>query len=261
MSTSQNNILVLVIAVTCLLALLTAFMALTIIVYNKRKRKILLEKELLEKTYQEEILKTQLEIQEQTFKNISQEIHDNIGQALTLAKLNLNTLSPVAEQEKITATKDLVSKAIVDLRDLSRSLNTDYVASMGLHKAIETELAMIDRTGVIQTVFSVQGEPYRLDDQKELILFRMVQEMLNNVIKHSEAKTLKATILYNEDFELLLNDDGKGFDSEAIMGSTYAGLGLRNIANRAKLIGAILQVDSSPGKGTQIRISLPKHVM
>src|SRR5690606_6033411 len=121
---------------------------------------------------------TQLEIQEQTLKNISQEIHDNIGQALTLAKLNLNAV--MAEdtqlQEKILNSKELVSKAITDLRDLSHSLDTDYVLEMGLQRSIEYELELIRKTGIVRTDLHVEGNLQRLERQKELILFRIVQE-------------------------------------------------------------------------------------
>jgi signal transduction histidine kinase len=103
--------------------------------------------QILERAYfQQTLLQSQLEIQEQTLKNISQEIHDNIGQALTLVKLNLNTMDfDLNEQsnQKIITSKELISKAINDLRDLSRSLNTDIIADLGLQNAIEQELILV----------------------------------------------------------------------------------------------------------------------
>src|SRR6187551_1859556 len=100
------------------------------------RRRTIHEKEMydLKAQYERTLFQSQLEIQEQTFRNISQEIHDNIGQVLSLAKLNLNTMdcnNPEALQVKINDSKQLISKAIQDLRDLSRSLNTDYVVEMG----------------------------------------------------------------------------------------------------------------------------------
>jgi two-component system, NarL family, sensor kinase len=230
---------------------------------RQRHNELIMKEHRLKHEYHQELLRTQLEIQEQTFKNISQEIHDNIGQALTLAKLNLNTMPQGSgeQQEKITTTKELVSKAIVDLRDLSRSLNTDYVADMGLQKAIEYELGLISKSSNIITNMQLEGEPFRMDKQKELILFRIVQEVLNNTLKHAGATTIHAKINYgNNDLQLSVTDNGKGFlisdtQNENQSGS---GLGLRNMDNRAKLIGATFSMNSKPGNGTEVRIILPQ---
>lgn len=249
----------LVIALTGLFLLLGLFVLIFFAVYKKNQNRKELEIENLNRA----ILQTQLEIQEQTLKNISQEIHDNIGQALTLAKLNLNTM-PAAndeQQQKITTTKELVSKAIVDLRDLSRSLNTDYILDMGLPKAVEYELGLISKAAAVTTNLHVNGEPFRPERQKELILFRIVQEVLNNIVKHAEAKNISAGIDYNDNnLELSITDDGKGFETEQVQQDAEAGtgLGLRNMQSRAKLIGAVFSISSADGKGTTVKIRLPK---
>lgn len=227
-----------------------------------RRNEMFLNEEKIKATFSQTLLQTQLEIQEQTLKNISQEIHDNIGQALTLAKLNLNTMPPTGAdvQEKITTTKELVSKAIVDLRDLSRSLNTDYVANMGLEKAIGYELTLIAKSSNIKTQLDTIGQSYRLTKQKELILFRIVQEVLNNTLKHAGASSIQALIKYGEaSLDLSISDNGKGFDAAAIKtGQQHSnGLGLHNMPDRAKLIGAACEINSTPGAGTRIVISIP----
>lgn len=230
---------------------------------KQKQNEMLLKEQRLHSQFSQTLLQSQLEIQEQTFKNISQEIHDNIGQALTLAKLNLNTMPAASEeqQQKITTTKELVSKAIVDLRDLSRSLNTDYIADMGLLRALEYELSVVHKSSGIKTELETAGEPFRLEQQKELILFRIVQEALNNTIKHAGATLVKAVIHFKPDeLELLITDDGNGFTMPADQkdGNTSAGLGLRNMQNRATLIGAGFSLLSTPGKGTEVKIILPK---
>ena len=233
--------------------------------YYKRKRKHIEETQLIKSQFSQTLLQSQLEIQEQTLKTISQEIHDNIGQALSLAKLNLNTMSiENTEQllQKINNSKELVSKAIVDLRDLSRSLDTDYVADMGLQKAIEYELELIDKSAVIETQMKVAGPLFRFDKQKELILFRIVQEILNNIIKHAQAKKINVVMNYREDkLEMLLKDDGNGFDMDPKNDDSNrsTGLGLRNMHNRAKLIGADFIINSRLTKGTEIKIILSKE--
>jgi len=212
--------------------------------------------------FQQILLQTQLEIQEQTLRTISQEIHDNIGQTLSLAKLNLALED---EQQsggniKVASSHQLVSKAIQDLRDLSRSLNTDYVAEMGLIRSIEYELEMISKTGVIKTNLQVEGQQRKLDKQKELILFRIVQESLNNIIKHAAADRLSVTANYQpQELLITINDNGKGVDLAPLNenGNAVFGLGIRNMDNRAKLIGADFSMASTIGAGTTVNIKLP----
>src|SRR5258706_10354982 len=141
--------IIITIIVTFFLLLLTSFVVVFITYHQRRQIKNLNEKQQLQSKYQKELLRTQLEIQEQTLKTISQEIHDNIGQVLSLAKLNLNTMDVTQQdklQEKISDSKKLVSKAIQDLRDLSKSMNTDNIEALGLVRAIEYELEMIRKT-------------------------------------------------------------------------------------------------------------------
>ena len=223
---------------------------------------MLLERQILEKGYQQELLTAQLEIQEQTLKTISQEIHDNIGQTLSLAKLNLALED---EQQsggniKVASSHQLVSKAIQDLRDLSRSLNTDYVAEMGLIRSVEYELEMISKTGVIKTNLQVEGQQRKLDKQKELILFRIIQESLNNIIKHAGADRLMVVANYQpQQLLITISDNGKGVDLTLLSenGAAGSGLGIRNMDNRAKLIGGEFSMASTIGSGTTVNIKLP----
>ena len=243
--------------------ILAGFVIFFLVMYMRRKTKNMLEKQQMKSEFSQTLLQTQLEIQEQTLKNISQEIHDNIGQALSLAKLNLNTMPATndeALQQKILNSKELVSKAITDLRHLSRSLDTDYVQEMGLQRAIEYEMEMIKKTGTIDTSLIVEGSLFRLDKQKELILFRIVQETFNNIIKHAGAKTLTVNINYAPAlFTLAIIDDGKGMDLQPLSEekNNNFGLGIGNMQSRAKLIGADFKMASSLGKGTEVKINLP----
>jgi two-component system NarL family sensor kinase len=239
-----------------LFTFLALLFILFIIISLARRKRMVVEQERLTENFREELLRTQLEIQEQTFKTISQEIHDNIGQVLSLAKMNLATSDIEQEHkssEKVYMAKDLVSKAIQDLRDLSRTLNTETIVSMGLLKAIETELQLIQKTASIETAINVEGTVNRLEPQKELILFRIVQEALHNVIKHSNARQVTVNAVYsNQYLYLKISDDGHGFN----ISEETAGSGLRNMQSRAKLIGAEWSI-SSNGQGTLINISIP----
>jgi len=247
---------------TIVFLVLAGFVIFFLVMYMRRKTKNILEKEQLRSEFQQELLRTQLEIREQTLKIISQEIHDNIGQVLSLAKLNLNTMDITQQdklQEKISDSKKLVSKAIQDLRDLSKSMNTDNIEALGLVRAFEYELEMIRKTGFL-TELNVEGNSIRLEPQKELILFRIIQEILNNIMKHSEATAIETKIVYAvNEIKILVKDNGKGFDLAPLNenATSTIGLGIRNMHNRAKLIGADFTISSSGGEGTIVSLTLP----
>jgi len=231
----------------------------TLLFYRQRS---LRKKE--EEKFQQEILRAQLEIQEQTLKNVSAEIHDNIGQTLSLVKLNLATAdaAPADQlQGKIQDSYELVSKAIRDLRNLSKSLNTDYIAEKGLLQLIEHELNMIARTGAMQTEMTIKGEPAKLDPRQELILFRIIQESINNCIKHVQAERLEAIVDFSETGVIIqIRDNGKGFDTQH-SAAEGAGIGLKSLQNRAAMIGASCEINRVLSKGTEVTILLPPEKM
>jgi two-component system, NarL family, sensor kinase len=221
----------------------------------QRRRKMLHKQQLMKTQFQQELLQTQLEIQEQTLKTISEEIHDNVGQVLSLAKLNLNTFDSHPEQ-KLQDTKQLISKAINDLRNLSRSLHGDRIAELGLQQSIADELQIVENSGAFKTELVVTGSAYKLPPQKEMVLFRIVQEALNNSIKHARAKCITLQLQYRPDaFSLSITDDGNGFDTALLPGK--AGIGLKSMQNRAQLIGGSFNLQTTPGSGTSITIELP----
>ena len=207
-------------------------------------------------SFQKELLKAQLEIQEQTFKSISQEIHDNIGQMLTLLRLNLNNLQQQHEgvTEELEDAKNILKKVMQDLRDLSKTMNSEMITKTGLAKAIETELHTINRATGMQTLFNWQATP-PMDPQVELILFRLVQESLHNIIKHAKATTIEVNAaVVGAMFQLIVRDDGMGCDFH---NTTSNGSGLLNIQSRCKLIHATVEFISSPGMGACVKITLP----
>jgi signal transduction histidine kinase len=173
-------------------------------------------------------------------------------------KLNLaliNKAEGEQKQIKVNESRELVSQAITDLRDLSKSLSFEHIIQHGLLKTIETETKRINKTGIIEVVLTTDGNSFSLGEQRELVLFRIFQEALNNTLKHSGAKHLNISLHYiPEMFNLTLADDGEGFSADLI--NTSFGSGLRNMENRAALIGATAKIESSPGKGCSIKISL-----
>ncbi len=257
---SENYIAYAVIAATIIFFTLGILIISIIWRIQKNNQNFFLEKNQLQSKFEQELLQTQLEIQEQTLKTISEEIHDNVGQVLSLAKLNLNTVGTISDvqvQSKIDSTKDLVSKAINDLRNLSRSLHGEKIGEIGLQEAVANELKILENSGQYVTVLNITGKPFKLDPQKEMVLFRIVQEALHNAVKHAHATKLKVELKYSHDvFNLIIHDNGVGFKPEALQ-STQTGIGLKNMHNRAALIGGEFSINSSEKNGTSICIEIP----
>ncbi len=247
-----------IIAAVFLLLAIAVIMLLLAVYYSNTKKRLIREKELLKATYEQAVLRAQLEIQEQTLHHVSQEIHDNIGQVLSFVKLNLGTaagLSSHEKDEKIAVSKDLVSQAIGDLRDLSKSLSLDHISTNGFIQTIKNEVQRINKSKLVTVIFEQDGEYYNLGEQKELVLFRIMQESVNNALKHSGAKYLTITLQYSQDlFTLTVLDDGSGFDQKDALAKS--GSGLKNIQNRANLIGAGVEISSENGKGSKIKVNL-----
>lgn len=255
-----DDFYLLIVTGSIVLLLLVLFIIIFLVFYQKRQLSNLKEKQLMKTQFEQEILQTQIEIQEQTLKTISQEIHDNIGQVLSLAKLNLNTVGSMNDaiaQTKIDSTKDLVSKAINDLRDLSRSLYGDKMAEVGLDETIANELKILQNTGQFKTYLKITGETYKLEPQKEMVLYRIVQEALHNSVKHAKAKNINVQLNYKTAvFNLIIRDDGIGFNVAALQ-SSQTGIGLKSMQSRAALIGGTFSFRSSENNGTSISIEIP----
>lgn len=263
MEVNSENILVFVLIGCLLVCVLSVFIVFFVLSYRKKQADFMLEKQQLQSQYQEILLQSQIEIQEQTLHNISQEIHDNIGQVLSLAKLNIGTMDinqPSQLQEKINCSRDLVGKAIQDLRQLAKTMNSTFITEAGLVGAIEAELEIVRKSGVLLAHLYVEGQPVRTDPQKELILFRIFQEVMTNIIKHATAEKVEIRIGFSEELlNITISDNGKGFDTATINASEKpaSGLGLRNMQHRARLIDANLSITSIPEKGTTVAIRLP----
>ncbi len=256
----------LIIAGTAMLILLGIFIIFLIWNYYKRNTAYRNKVLLIEHQKQQAILQAQIEIQEQTLKNVSQELHDNIGQVLSLVKLNINTMIDTATgplYEKINDSKELITQAIQDLRNLSRTLNTDYIMEMGLISLIKYELELLKKSGKYQTHLNIEGTPFIIEKQKELILFRILQEIVHNIIKHAKASVIDIHIKFDHNlFSFTIIDNGSGFDASQLEQNSYSGLGLgiRNMNNRAKLINGNFRLTSSVGKGTKVILTLPNSI-
>lgn len=241
-----------------LVLLLTVFIIVIVLAVRYRRRKR--ENEELRSQFSEQLLKSQLEIQEQTLQHVSRELHDNIGQIASLVKINLNTIKlEDAEKSasKLENTKELIKQLMMDIKLLSTSLNGDKVTKVGLFTALQNEADKVSKTGVFTSAFTQHDNIPPVNDEKSIIIYRMVQEILNNAMKHSEATAIDIDAYYRQNsFILSVRDNGKGFNvAEKLADKKDTGNGLLNLQERAKVINARVSFESEPGKGTTTTIT------
>lgn len=225
------------------------------LVFQKRKNKILNEKMMLEVRYKDEIAKTKVEIQEQTLKNVAWELHDNIGQLLSVINLQLNLLSGNDCKditEHLKETKSLVQTTVQEVRSLSKTLNSEVIKNNGLIQSLEIEMERIERLNYAKALFEMSGTKKEIKYTDEIIIFRIIQEFLSNSIKHAKAKKINLKLKYTEDFlYLFISDNGVGFDTSL---KTYSS-GLQNMKSRAELLNAEFSLTSVLGEGTQLKLT------
>jgi len=243
-----------------ILLIAASFIVILVAYSNKRKKRFIQEQLNMQQLFKEQLLQSQLETQEQTLKHLSTELHDNLGALASLIKINLLTIpvnDPVKATQKISDTADLTRQMIADLKALSVSLNSDHISRRGLVDSISIEVERINKTEQFNAVLEIEDNLPVIENDKAIILYRMIQEILNNMVKHSGAKNIKVYISCQENImKLILSDDGIGFDLQAKM-QNGNGAGLHNLEKRALMINAKITTVSSVGSGTKVTIELP----
>ncbi len=201
----------------------------------------------------------QIEIQEQTLKTIAQELHDNIGQTLGLVQIMMNLMEVENQMsiEKLQHSQQILGKAIEDLRSLSKSFQADYILDRGLITAIKFEMNLLEKIN-IKTHLEIIGTSSELGSERELLLFRIFQEAINNTVKHANASSITIIMHFTlGTFLLDIQDNGAGFETGVTSNGNHSGSGLRNMRNRANLLGGDFFIESNIGRGTRIHINIP----
>ncbi|MEW7277059.1 histidine kinase [Aquimarina sp. 2201CG1-2-11] len=217
----------------------------------------MLDKLKAEQRYEDEIFKSKIEIQEQTLKNVSWELHDNIGQLLSTAVMQINIMGTSLGDKASDSLQDvrgLVGDSLQEIRNLSKTLNHEVIQNIGLQESIKVELKRFEKLNFLTPSLTVQGDEVFIDPKDEIILYRIIQEFFSNTIKHAEASKLDVMLNYSSNtLDIVLEDDGVGYD----MKSVQANSGLINMQSRASLVNATLDCVSSLGKGVKLTLSYP----
>lgn len=226
------------------------FMIVMILVYQKKKIRHIREQEEIRSKYARSVLKATIEIREETLEYVGRELHDNIGQLLSLVKLYLSKPSV----KPSTDVKWLIEQAITDIRALSHNLNIGRIDGYAISEFIAQEVNKINKISGLTAVYESASSCDIPDPQSRLMVCRIFQESINNIIKHAEACNILITLATENDRCILtVADDGIGFDID----KQSDGTGLANIRDRAQLIGGNVRIASLRGKGTTVKLTVP----
>jgi len=219
---------------------------------------MLLEQKEKERIFEETLKKSEIEIKENALKNIAWELHDNVGQLLSLAKLELNILKPksIHNADKIDEISEIIGSTLHEIRTLSKILNAEYINNIGLESSIKIEIERFNRLKFLEAQMEINGSVFEIPNQDEIILFRMIQEFFSNTIKHARATKLHVELNYStKELEIVVRDNGVGFDLTGVI----SGSGLMNMKSRANMINTFFDI-LSDSSGTQIKMIYPRKI-
>ena len=216
----------------------------------------------IRKETEREILSTVIRTEERERERFAKDMHDSVGPLLSTIKLYVNELqsSTLEEEERkdfVNQTNEIIDEAIVSIRTISNNLMPRVINQYGLIKAIESFCEKVNKTNTINIEIVKRNCKDRLDQNLELILFRVITELINNTLKHAKAKHIIIE-LEKTSGKLSMNfqDDGIGFNVGEIMTSDHKGMGLKNIISRVKSINGDYNFVSSPDKGFKIGVNI-----
>ncbi|UKT63855.1 sensor histidine kinase [Pedobacter mucosus] len=261
MQSETTKIAIIVAISTLIFLLMPLFLILYIKSYNRHKKNHFIEKGNMEQKFEAEMMKTRIEVQDQTMQTIATDLHDNVGQLLSLTTLTLNSINLNDNEKaakKIESSLLLVNKSIKELRELARLLHGEQIIENGLGNALEQEINWLDKAGVYE--LKINNTLYGLkvsSPDKDLIILRLLQEIINNIIKHAQATIVEINAhIIDNTLQLSVIENGIGFNYEEIA-LKKNGMGLSSINKRIEMINGKLTLNSELNKGTSITIEVP----
>jgi PAS domain S-box-containing protein len=210
-----------------------------------------------------------LRSQESERKRLSKELHDELGQSLALLKHMLRSASrsspgpPPSPETSIDETITFVDQIIENLRRISKDLSPAILEDLGLTAALHWALDTFSRKHPIETFIQIADIDNLYSAEVEVNIYRIIQESLNNIGKHARAEQVSMTAHRKKgSVSFTIEDDGRGFELDRGKRDNFAGsgMGLDIMTERARMIGAAIEIESAPGKGTRIRLHVPSRI-
>lgn len=248
---NSDQLFISILSVTLLVLLLVAGIIITFFISGRQRARQQAQLIQTKLDFEKELRQVETEVSEHIMSQFAQELHDNIGQLLTAMHIQIENQRIDHPQlaEGLKPISIYLDEVTQQLRLLSRTFNNDYLSHIGLFAAIQME---VDRLRVLrrfQVDYRPATGPSNLGKNQELMLFRILQEIIQNALRHSSARHFNIEVSNNNShFQMRVSDDGKGFQVQETLASQKAS-GLRNILKRARLAGMECSIDSEPGKG------------
>jgi len=218
-------------------------------------------RQLLEMEHQTKMMEAVLESQELERKRVAADLHDSIGGMLSAIRMGLTTMSrQLPDPQAIEPQKKMLDDTIGSVRAISRELMPSTLERFGLTHALRELCDQVHTTSLLPVTFHEQGELGELTTNKQLMIFRIAQELVTNAVKHARATEIKVHLRSADQLVLVVEDDGVGFDAGSSFTATHSGrgLGLFNIENRVRLLGGALDHTMPGSHGTRITLTLAK---
>ncbi len=249
----QRTISLIVVVVLLIVVVIVAYM-----VYNRRKLKEQARLQMEINKQQELTAREVIQAEERERRRIAADLHDGVGQLLSASLLNMNGLFQklgISTESDTLAhnTLALVTESYDELRQISHQMMPNTLLKVGLASAVKDMVLRIDQSKMAISLETI-GLNERLDEEVETVLYRVIQESVNNVIKHAGATKLNIQLIKDEDgVSITIEDNGKGFDPKLLKG----GIGLKNMQSRVQFHKGTIDIDSFPGKGTLVAVHIP----
>ena len=245
--------------ITAIFSLISGLIIILLLYLNSKKKQAQIES--LEKEKEVSSLQTMLFAQEEERQRIARDLHDSIGALLSAAKLHISNIESeikkLADLDFLKNTENIIDHASQEVRRVAHDMMPGVLMKLGLEEGLEDFFDKIRSTQNITVSFVYDELPKRLNNKQEIMIFRMIQELTNNTLKHANASEIKLMMKLNgQKLTINYKDDGKGFDPKLIEDETN--FGLSGLKSRAKYIGATIDIESNPNQGVHLQIIIPK---
>lgn len=251
----NNEVALTIIMVTLTMALFIGLVVLLLVLNQQRRTKHRAEMAEVRVQHAEEVRTVEKEVMNATLTEVGRDLHDNIGQLLTVARMGVLQLEKAApDNERASQVKETLDTTIAEVRRLSKTLVADRWNELSLTDAICEECERVQRNAPVEVQYAATGHELLVTPDQKLVLFRIFQEAMNNALKHAGTRRITVRLSDGDGVHLTVADDGGGFDvAERMAGS--AGQGLRNMLRRAQLIGYHCEISSRTGEGTAVSLT------
>lgn len=249
---------------TVAMLVLAGFIIVFVVFYQKKMVQEQLKRQLLELDFQQKLMEATLESEENERRRLAGDLHDSVGGMLSTIRVGLTAIGKqLQDPSLVDQSKQMLDDTLTSVRRISLDLMPSTLEKFGLMPALKELCERFEGASLIPIKFTEEGEVASLPAARALKVYRIVQELINNAVKHAEASVINVTASAGaQGLQLTVEDDGKGFDPKMKTSATWngSGLGLFNMENRARLLNARLEYKSNVGKGSKITLYVDHEI-